>query len=85
MALSRRATDDDDEDDECVTCVSLNLTRVTPELCLFDEAVAAYANDPDYADIIAYLRAPSDAALGALSRTKRDTIQRSSINGYLLL
>ena len=85
MALSRQATDDDDEDDRCATCVSLNLTRVTPELCLFDEIVAAYANDPDYADIIAYLRAPSDAALGALSRTKRDHIQRYSMDGDLLL
>uniref|UniRef100_A0AAV1TNN0 Integrase catalytic domain-containing protein n=1 Tax=Peronospora matthiolae TaxID=2874970 RepID=A0AAV1TNN0_9STRA len=47
--------------------------------------VAAYANDPDYADIIAYLRAPSEAALGALSRTKRDRIQRYSIDGDLLL
>uniref|UniRef100_A0AAV1TSL1 Uncharacterized protein n=1 Tax=Peronospora matthiolae TaxID=2874970 RepID=A0AAV1TSL1_9STRA len=63
MALSRQAIDDDDEDDRCVTCVSLNLTQVTPELRLFDEIVAAYANDPVYADIMIYLRAPSDAAL----------------------
>uniref|UniRef100_A0AAV1TZI6 Integrase zinc-binding domain-containing protein n=1 Tax=Peronospora matthiolae TaxID=2874970 RepID=A0AAV1TZI6_9STRA len=85
MALSRQATQDDNEDDRCATCVPLNLTRVTPELCLNDEIVAAYANDPDYADIIAYLRAPSDAALGALSRTKREHIQRYSIDGDLLL
>uniref|UniRef100_A0AAV1TQ33 Reverse transcriptase domain-containing protein n=1 Tax=Peronospora matthiolae TaxID=2874970 RepID=A0AAV1TQ33_9STRA len=85
MALSRQATDDVDEDNRCATCVSLNLSRVTPELCLFDEIVAAYANDPDYADIIAYLRAPSEAALGALSRTKRDYIQRYSMDGGLLL
>uniref|UniRef100_A0AAV1TNW0 Reverse transcriptase domain-containing protein n=1 Tax=Peronospora matthiolae TaxID=2874970 RepID=A0AAV1TNW0_9STRA len=85
MALSRQATHDEDEDDRCATCVSLNLTRVTPELCLIDEIVAAYANDPNYADIIAYLRAPSEAALGALSRTKRDHIQRYSMDGDLLL
>ena len=56
--------------------VSLNLTRVTPELCLFDEIVVAYANDPEYADIIAYLRTASDVALGTFSRTKQDQIQR---------
>ena len=39
-----------------VRCVSLNLTRVSPESCLFDEIVAAYNRDPDYADIIAYSR-----------------------------
>ena len=65
--------------------MSLNLTRVTPELCLFDNIVAAYKNDPDYADIIAYLRAPSDVALGALSRIKRDQICRYSMDGELLL
>ena len=73
-ALSRQATDDEEDDDRCAMCVSLNLTRVSPEMCLFDEIVAAYANDTDYADIIAYLPAPSDVALGALSRTKRDHI-----------
>ena len=66
-------------------CVSLNLTRVTPEPCLFDEIVAAYKSDSDYADIIDYLRALSDAALGALSRTKRDHIHRYSLDGDLLL
>ena len=48
-----------------VRWVSLNLTRVSSESCLFDEIVAAYNSDPDYADIIAYLRAPSDVALGS--------------------
>ena len=63
-ALSCQATDDEEEDDRCVMGVSLNLTRVSPELCLFDEIVADYANDPDYADIIAYLRGHSDVATG---------------------
>ncbi|CAI5730830.1 unnamed protein product [Peronospora farinosa] len=64
-SLSRQATDDKEDDDRCAMCVSLNLTRVTPEPCSFDEIVAAYKGDSDYADIIEYLRAPSDAALGA--------------------
>ncbi|CAI5701508.1 unnamed protein product [Peronospora effusa] len=84
-ALSSQATDDEEDDDRCAMCVSLNLTRVTPEPCLFDEIVAAYKGDSDYADIIEYLRAPSDAALGALSRTKRDHIHRYSLDGDLLL
>ena len=86
MTLSRHATDDDDdEDDRCSTCVSLNLTRVTPDLCLFDKIIAAYANDPDDAGIIACLRAPSDAALGYLSQTKGDHFHRYSMDGDLLL
>ena len=63
-ALSCEATDDEEEDDRCTMCVSLNLTRVSPELSIYDEIVAAYANDPDYADIIAYLRGHSDVATG---------------------
>ena len=46
MALSRQAPDDDDdEDDRCATCVSLNLARFTPELCLLDAFLADYANE----------------------------------------
>ena len=75
-ALRRQVTDDEEDDDRCAMYVSLNLTRFSPEMCLFDEFVAAYANDPDYSDIIAYLRAPSDVALGALSRTQRNHILR---------
>ena len=63
-ALNHQEGDHDEDDDRCAMCVSLNLTRVSPESCLFDEIVAAYNRDPDYADIIAYLRAPSDVALG---------------------
>uniref|UniRef100_A0AAV1V5P0 Integrase zinc-binding domain-containing protein n=1 Tax=Peronospora matthiolae TaxID=2874970 RepID=A0AAV1V5P0_9STRA len=85
MALSCQATDDKDEDDRFATCVSLNFVRVTHELCLFDKFVAAYANDPDYADIMNYLRAPSASSLRALSRTKSDHIHRNSVDGDLLL
>ena len=64
-ALNRQEGDDDEDDDRCAMCVSLNLTRASTESCLFDEIVAIYNSDPDYADIIAYLRAPSDVALGS--------------------
>ena len=66
-------------------CVSLYLTRVSPESCLFDEIVAAYNSDPDYAAFVYYLHAPSDAALGALSRSKRNHSQRYTVDGDLLL
>ena len=65
-ALSRQEVDNDEDDDRCATCVSLNLTCVSPKSCLFDEIVTTYANDPYYDDIIAYLCAPTDAALRAL-------------------
>ena len=63
-------------DVRCVMRVSMNLTRVILESFLFDEIVASYNSDPDYTDIIAYLRALSDAALEALLRTKQNHIQR---------
>ena len=62
-APSRQEIDGDEDDGRCAMCASLNLTRVSPESCLFDKIFAAYASDPDYADIIAYLRAPSDVVL----------------------
>ena len=65
-ALSRQEVDNDEDDDRCATCVSLNLTCVSLKSCLFDEIVTTYANDPYYDDIIAYLCAPTDAALRAL-------------------
>ena len=55
----------------CDVCIAEHDSGL-PESCLFDEVVTAYANDPDYADIIPYLRAPTDVALEALSRSKRD-------------
>ena len=64
-ALNRQEVDDNEDDDRCTMCVSLNLTRVCPESCLFDKNVAAYASDPDYAEFIAYLRGPSNVALEA--------------------
>ena len=63
----------------------LNLIRATPELCFFDEIVAAYAHDLGYADNIAFLRAPSDVVLGALSRSKQYHIHFYSLDSDLLL
>ncbi|KAE9325134.1 hypothetical protein PF008_g16937 [Phytophthora fragariae] len=39
---------------------------------LRDEIVSAYADDAVCAAIVAYLRAPSDETLGALSRNTRN-------------
>ncbi|KAE9083189.1 hypothetical protein PF010_g21304 [Phytophthora fragariae] len=50
---------------------------------LRDEIVAAYA-DAVYAGIVAYLRAPSDETLGALSRNTRNQIDRYHLDGDLL-
>ena len=66
-------------------CVLLNLTRASPESCLFDEIVAAYNSDPDYADIIAYLRAPSGVALGSFIAIQARSHQRYTLDGELLL
>ena len=57
-------------------CVPLNLALVAPELCFFNRIVAVFENDPENAVIVAYLRSPSNVALGALSRTKRAQIQQ---------
>ena len=46
--------------------------------------MAAYENDPDYGGIVAYLRAPSDEALGALPRSMRDKMNRYKLDGDLL-
>ncbi|KAE9159079.1 hypothetical protein PF005_g32180 [Phytophthora fragariae] len=51
---------------------------------LRDEIVAAYADDAVYAGIVAYLRAPSDETLGALSRNTRNQIDRYHLDGDLL-
>ena len=63
--LRRQEVDHYEGNDRCAMELSLNLTRVSTESCFFNEVVAAYASGPDYADIIAYLRALSDAALEA--------------------
>ncbi|CAI5722725.1 unnamed protein product [Peronospora destructor] len=67
MALSRQQADDDDDDegDSCMTCIALNMTKVSAELPLYEEIAKAYEVDPDYDEIVAYLRAPSDDALEA--------------------
>ena len=40
-ALSRQEVDNDEDDNRCMMWVSLNLIRVSPKLCFFDEVVAA--------------------------------------------
>ncbi|CAI5721580.1 unnamed protein product [Peronospora destructor] len=61
MALSRQQADDDDDDDgdSCMTCIALNMTKVSAELPLYEEIAKAYEVDPDYGEIVAYLRAPT--------------------------
>ncbi|CAI5713727.1 unnamed protein product [Peronospora destructor] len=68
MALSRQQSDDDDADDgdSCMTCIALNMTKVSAELPLYEEIAKAYEVDPDYGEIVAYVRAPGDDALGTL-------------------
>ena len=72
-ALRRQEVDNYEGNDRCAMQLSLNLTRVSTESCFFNEVVAAYASGPDYADIIAYLRALSDAALEAFIADKART------------
>ncbi|KAE9327039.1 hypothetical protein PR003_g16101 [Phytophthora rubi] len=85
--LGRQVIDDEDEDDDrCAVCIAsgINLTNVSPEMDLRDEIVAAYADDAVYPGIVAYLRAPSDETLGALSRNTRNQIDRYHLDGELL-
>ncbi|KAE8878438.1 hypothetical protein PF003_g37394 [Phytophthora fragariae] len=85
--LGRQVIDDEDEDDDhCAVRIAsgINLTNVSPEMDLRDEIVAAYADDAVYASIMAYLRAPSDETLGALSRNTRNQIDRYHLDGDLL-
>ncbi|KAE9010917.1 hypothetical protein PF005_g17558 [Phytophthora fragariae] len=85
--LGRQVIDDEDEeDDHCAVCIAsgINLTNVSPEMDLRDEIVAAYADDAVYAGIVAYLRAPSDGTLGALSRNTCNQIDRYHLDGDLL-
>ncbi|KAE8908970.1 hypothetical protein PF003_g6693 [Phytophthora fragariae] len=85
--LGRQVIDDDDEDDDrCAVFIAsgINLTNVSPEVDLRGEIVAAYADDAVYAGILAYLRAPSDETLGALSRNTRNQIGRYHLDGDML-
>ncbi|KAE9273797.1 hypothetical protein PR003_g29794, partial [Phytophthora rubi] len=85
--LGRQVIDDEgEEDDHCAVCIAsgINLTNVSPEMDLRDEIVSAYADDAVYTGIVAYLRAPSDETLGALSRNTRNQIDRYHLDGDLL-
>ena len=46
-ALRCQQIDDDKDDDQCAMCISLSLTRVFPESCLFVEIVATYITDTE--------------------------------------
>ncbi|KAE9011934.1 hypothetical protein PR001_g15782 [Phytophthora rubi] len=85
--LGRQVIDDEDEDDDhCAVCIAsgINLTKGSPEMDLRDEIVATYTDDAVYAGIVAYLRAPSDETLGALSRNTRNQIDSYHLDGDLL-
>ncbi|KAG6610270.1 reverse transcriptase [Phytophthora cinnamomi] len=87
VVLGRQVIDDKDEgDDYCAVCAAsgTNLTSVSPEMNLRDEIVAAYADDAVYANILAYLRSPSDETLGVLLRNTRNQIDRYHLDGDLL-
>ncbi|KAE9335523.1 hypothetical protein PR003_g12971 [Phytophthora rubi] len=79
--LGRQVIGDEDEDDvQCAVCIAsgINLTNVPPEMDRRDEVDAVYAG------IVAYLRAPSDETLGALSGNTRNQIDRYHLDGDLL-
>ncbi|KAG6622099.1 reverse transcriptase [Phytophthora cinnamomi] len=87
VVLGRQVIDGEDEgDDHCALCAAsgINLASVSPEMDLRDEIVAAYADDAVYANILAYLRSPSDETLGALSRNTRNQIDRYHLDNDLL-
>ncbi|POM70222.1 LOW QUALITY PROTEIN: Pol protein [Phytophthora palmivora] len=78
VVLGRQVIDgEDDGDDHCAVCAASG-TSVSPEMDLRDEIVAAYTDDAVYANILAYLRSPSDE----LSRAIR--IDRYHLDGGLL-
>ncbi|CAI5728460.1 unnamed protein product [Peronospora destructor] len=60
------------------------MTKVSAELPLYEEIAKAYEVDLDYGEIVAYLRALSDDALGALPYSMRARIHRYKIEGDLL-
>ncbi|GMF17714.1 unnamed protein product [Phytophthora fragariaefolia] len=87
VVLGRQVIDDEDYSEEhCEVCAAsgINLTSVSPEMDLRDEIAAAYADNAVYANILAYLRSPSDETLGALSRNTRNQIDRYHLYGDLL-
>ncbi|GMF50554.1 unnamed protein product [Phytophthora fragariaefolia] len=84
VVLGRQVIDDEDDSEEhCAVCAAsgINLTSVSPEMNLRGEIAAAYAV---YANILAYLRSPSDETLVALSRNTRNQIDRYHLDGDLL-
>ncbi|GMF41143.1 unnamed protein product [Phytophthora fragariaefolia] len=87
VVLGRQVIDDEDDSEEhCEVCAAsgINLTSVSPEMDLRDEIAAAYADDAVYANILAYLRSPSNETLVALSRNTCNQIDRYHLDGDLL-
>ncbi|GMF45466.1 unnamed protein product [Phytophthora fragariaefolia] len=87
VVLGRQVIDDKDaSDDHYAVCAApgINLTSDSPEMDLRDGIVAAYADDAVYANILAYLRSPSDETLGAPSRNTRNHIDRYHLDDDLL-
>ncbi|GMF56475.1 unnamed protein product [Phytophthora fragariaefolia] len=87
VVLGRQVIDNEDDSGEhCAVCAAsgINLTSVSPEMNLRDEIAAAYADDEVYANILAYLRSPSDETLGVRSRNTRNQIDRYHLDGDLL-
>ncbi|GMF57372.1 unnamed protein product [Phytophthora fragariaefolia] len=81
VVLGRQVIDDEDDSEEhCAVCAAsgINLTSVSPEMDLRGEIAAAYADDAVYANILAYLRSPSDETLG--SRAIRETRLTATIS-----
>ncbi|GMF60053.1 unnamed protein product [Phytophthora fragariaefolia] len=87
VVLGRQEIDDEDTSEEyCAVCAvsGVNLTSVSPEMDLRDQIAAAYPDDAVYANILAYLRSPSDETLGALSLNTRNQIDSYHLDGDLL-
>ena len=84
--LGHQTSDDDDEEDNCATCVDGNINAMIsyPVGSLRDQIIAAYSNDPFYAQIIAYLREPSPASAQKLTGPTRTHIKRYALDGLLL-
>ena len=68
----------------CDVCIA-ELDSGHPKSCLFDKIIAVCDSDPDYANVINYLRAASDVAVRALLRTKCNLIQHHTLDEDLRL
>ncbi|OWY95725.1 Pol Polyprotein [Phytophthora megakarya] len=79
-SLGHQQANDEDDEDAC-----LNLTKVAPELTLRVEIANAYEYDTTYSKVLNYLRSPSDAKLGEMSRSQQSQIDRYRLDDNLLV